>query len=416
MFEITKLGLPIALAGILLLVLLAPLLLPERRPARRDLGVNVREFVVNLEVVDKGPLDGSSVEGGGLRHLQGVYLVEVDRDGELIAPVPPETILHGGDRLTFVGRAELIRDLQNTRGLVPEVQEHLGGLDTSRHTFFEAVVGAASPLVGRTLKEVAFRGRYQAAVVAIHRSGGRVKAKLGEVRLKVGDTLMLLAGHDFRQRWRDRSDFLLVSRLGGTPPTTTGKAGLVGLIAAAIVLGAGLGLLPILHLSLLGALAIVLLGILTPGEARDAVDLDVILVIAGAFGLGAAIQVSGLAETFSGLLIQVFGGQGAIGALLGILLTTVALTTVVSNNTAAVLMFPIAWSTAGSLGTDQRVFVIALAIGASASFLTPIAYQTNLMVYGPGGYRFGDYARLGTPVTVAVIAAILILVPALGLL
>jgi len=222
---------------------------------------------------------------------------------------------------------------------------------------------------------------------------------------------MLLAGHDFRRHWGDRNDFVLVSRLGGAPPAATRKAGLVGIVALAIVGGASLGLMPILHLSLLGGMALVLSGVLTPGEARNAIDIDVILVIAGAFGLGAAMQASGLAEVSAGLVISVFGTFGAAGTLLGIVLATVGLLTIITNNAAAVLMFPIAISTAATAGYDQRAFAIAVAIAASASFLTPIAYQTNLMVYGPGGYRFADYARLGLPLTAAVIAGIVFLLP-----
>jgi di/tricarboxylate transporter len=373
----------------------------------------VREFVVNMVVVRDGPLDGVSVEDGGLRHLQGVYLVEIDREDVSIAPVTPRTVLRGEDLLTFVGKAELIVDLQNMRGLVSAEQRHMEHQEISQHTFFEAVVGAASPLVGKTLKQVEFRARYQAAVVALHRSGGSVKAKLGEVPLKVGDTLMLLAGQDFRRRWRDHSDFLLVSALGGSPPAATRKAGLVGFVAVAIVVGAGLGVMPILQLSLLGGMALVLFRVVTPGEARDAIDIDVILVIAGAFGLGAAMQVSGLANTLAGLVVQAFGTLGPTGALLGIVLATIGLKAIITNNAAAVLMFPIAMSTAGELGLNDRSFAIAVAVAASASFLTPISYQTNLMVYGPGGYKFSDYARLGVPLTLIVIAGIVFLLPRL---
>ncbi len=411
MFEISRLGLPVAIAGCALLVLLAPVLLPDRRPARRELEENVREFVVSMVVEPDGPLNGKEVAASGLRHLQGVYLIEIERQGQLIAPVPPTTTLRSTDRLTFVGKANLVVDLQSTRGLAFAEQHHVGALDTTRHTFFEAVVGAASPLIGGTLRDAEFRGRYQAAVVAIHRAGHRVQAKLGDVRLRVGDTLLMLGDPDFRDRWRDRNDFLLVSRLGAAPPTTTSSAWIVGLIAVVIVVGASLGALPILHLSLLGAIALVGLGVLTPGEARRAVDLDVILVIAGAFGLGAAMATSGLADRLAGTLIGGLGFLGSAGVLAGVVLATVALLGFITNNAAAVLMFPIAMSTAAGLGLDQRAFAIAIAITASASFLTPMAYQTNLMVYGPGGYRFGDYARLGAPLTALVITTILITIP-----
>ena len=247
--------------------------------------------------------------------------------------------------------------------------------------------------------------------MAIHRAGQRVEAKLGSVRLRAGDTLLLLSDPGFRDRWRDRTPFLLVSRLGGAPPAVSRKAWLVGLILAGVVGSAGLGVMPILNAALLAVFAIVLLGILTPGEARNAVDLDVILVIAGAFGLAAALEGSGLAERGAGLLVGAFGGMGATGGLLGIVLATVALVCIITNNAAAVLMFPIAISTAAQLGADHRPFAIGVAVAASASFLTPIAYQTNLMVYGPGGYRFGDYARLGAVLVVLVVVAAVLVIP-----
>ena len=412
MFELTPVGLPIAILGIGSLLVLSPKLLPERRPARADLSEGYREFVVGMTVLSGGPLDGRTVAGGHLRHLQGVFLVELERENEIIAPVTPDTVLRGGDTLTFIGRADVVVDIQSTGGLVSSEHKHVSKFDTTRHTFFEVVMGPTSPLVGQTLKEAGFRSRYQAAVVAIHRAGRRVHAKLGGVKLKVGDTLLVLSDPDFEKRWHERGVFLLVSRLGGVTPAATKKAPVVGIIVAAIVLSASVGVVPVLHAALLGAFALVIAGVLTPGEARNAVDLDVILVIAGAFGLGAALQVSGLAELAARFLVTAFGGWGAKGALFGVAVTTVTLVGIITNNAAAVLVFPIAMSTATDLGLDQRPFAIAVAVAASASFLTPVAYQTNIMVYGPGGYRFADYTRLGLPLTVIVIALTVMLVPA----
>ncbi len=411
MFEITPIGLPIAAVGVALLVFLSPRLLPERRPPGRQLEEGMREFVVSMEVEHGGPLDLRSVETGHLRHLRGVFLVEVEREGERIAPVSPATVLRGGDRLTFVGRVDDVVDLQAIRGLRSSEQEHLAEFDSAKHQFYEAVIGAGSPLVGKTLKQLGFRGQYQAAVVGIHRAGRRVAAKLGQVQLRVGDTMLLLADPSFGERWRERNVFLLVSQLGGTPPAVTRKAWIVGLMGLGIVLSATFGVLPILHAALIGALGLVALGILTPAEARASVDLDVILVIAGAFGLASALQVSGLAETVATGLVSTFGVVGPVGALVGIALVTVVLVAFVTNNATAVLMFPVAWSVAVGMGLNPRSFVIGLAVAASASFLAPIAYQTNLMVYGPGGYRFSDYPRLGTPLVVLVLVAVAVLVP-----
>jgi di/tricarboxylate transporter len=411
MFEITRVGLPVTLVGLLLIVLLAPLLLPDRRTARQQLEQEIREFTVEMLVEPRGALAGRTVEGGGLRHLQGLYLVGLDRRGQSIVPVAPTTVLEDGDRLTFAGRADTVVELQAMRGLRSAQHQHAVGQSSGTNTFFEAVISEASPLVGRTLKEADFRNRYQAAVMAIHRSGSRVFAKLGEVPLKAGDTLILLSDEGFRRRWRDRSDFLLVSKLGGSPPPTTHQAWLVGLITLGIVVVAGAGFLPILHASLMGALALVIFGVLTPSEAKSAIDLDVIVVIAASFGLGAAVAGSGLAHVIASGIVSAFSGWGAVGVLLAVTLAVALFTELVTNNAAAVLMFPIATATAASMGLDPRGFAIAVAIAASASFLTPIGYQTNTMVYGPGGYRFGDYFRLGLPLNLVVVAAIVLTVP-----
>jgi di/tricarboxylate transporter len=410
MFELTRIGGPAALMGLGLVILLAPVLLRDRRSTREQISEDTREFAFTMRIVPGGPMDGQTVEQASLRNLAGVYLAEIERERELIAPVGPTMTLRGEDRLTFVGCVDQVVDLQRRRGLVSTEHSHLVPYDSPSHTFFEAVVGEASPLVGRTLKEADFRGRYQAAVLAIHRSGKRVADKLGTVRLKVGDTLLLLTDRSFRDRWRDRNDFLLVSRLGGAPPAATRKAGLVGLIAFLIVFVAGVGLLPILHASLLGAMALVVLGVLTPADARAAVDLDVIVMIASAFGLGAALQVSGLASTLAFGLVGVFGSLGTTGVVLGVVLATAILTELVTNNAAAVLVFPIAMAVAAATGLEPRELAMAVAVTASASFLTPIGYQTNTMVYGPGGYRFSDYVRLGLPLNLVVMSTVVTMV------
>jgi len=411
MFELTPAGLPIAAIGLVVIVVLAPWLISERRSPREQALADAREFMVRMQVVPGGPLDGKEVEEGGLRHLQGVFLVEVERDGDLVAPVAPNMVLRGGDQLIFVGRADTVVDLQSTRGLVSSEETHLSDFDSPHHTFFEAVVGEASLLVGRTLREADFRSRYQGAVVAVHRAGGRIKEKLGQVELKVGDTLLLIADGRFRDRWRDRNDFLLVSRLGGSPPAISRKAWIVGVVGAGIVFGAGFGLMPILHLSLVGALALVAFRVLSPGEAKAAVDLDVILVIASAFGLAAALESSGLAHGAARAVELTLGSFGPTGVLTGLVFVTIMLTAIVTNNAAAAMMFPIGLSAAADLEIPVRTVAIALAIASSASFLTPIAYQTNLMVYGPGGYRFGDYARLGVPLVLVVLVGLMVLVP-----
>lgn len=411
MFEITRIGLPVAVAGLLVLILFSGMLLPERRTARQALHEDMREYVMHMVVAPSGAMDGMTVEGAGLRHLQGVFLAEVRRRDDVIAPATPETVLSGGDRLTFVGRVDVVRDLQTMRGLISAEREHAFDDEAANHTFFEAVISSASALVGKTLAEAEFRSQFQAVVIAIHRAGSRVNEKLGTVRLKDGDTLLLLADRQFRDRWRDRNEFLLVSHLGGTPPVSTRKALLVAAVTVAIVGVAGAGLMPIVHTALLGALVLVGFGVLTPAEARNSLDMDVLVVIAAAFGIGAAVEQSGLASWIGHVLITGVDRWGASAVLLAVVLVTVMLTELITNNAAAVLMFPIALAVAADLGLDARPFAMAVAVAASASFLTPIGYQTNTMVYGLGGYRFTDYVRLGLPLTLAVIVAIVVLVP-----
>jgi len=413
-FEISPIGGAVAIVGLVVLVVVVPVLVPDRLSAPEQAEAQSREFVIDMEVVPGGPLDGRTVAAAGLRELEGVFLLSIDRGGQIVSPVAPDRRIDGGDVLTFVGRVDQVVDLQRIRGLRSTEEKHLIALDSPRQAFFEAVVGQSSPLAGRTLRQAEFRGTYQAAVVAVHRSGQRIDAKLGDVRLRHGDTLLLVAGPDFRDHWADRNDFLLVARLGGQPPTATAKAPIVGLVTAAIVVLAALDVLPILEGALLGAAALVVSRVLSFAEARDAVDLDVVLLIGAAFGLGAAMEQTGLAVEIADVLIGVFDGFGAVGIVFGVVLATAALTEVVTNNAAAVVMFPIALAAAGSAGADPRTMAIAVGIAASASFLTPIGYQTNTMVYGPGGYRFTDYVRVGLPVTLCTVGTITAMVTVIG--
>lgn len=411
MFEISWIGIPAAAVGLVALILLAPLLLPDRRMARQTFAEDVREYVLHTEVIVGGPLDGKSVEAAGLRSLQGVFLAEIDRGGETVAPATPATILRGGDRLAFVGRVDQVRDVQMIRGLVHAEQKHVALFNGNENTFYEVVVSGASNLVGKTLKETAFRGRYQAAVLGIHRAGERVKTKLGNVPLKEGDTLLLVSDPTFNERWRDRHDFLLVSQLGGSLPPSGRQAWLAIAVTLGIVILAGIGLVPILNAALVGAVAVVAGGVLSASDARRALELDVLVLIAASFGIGHAITQSGLADLLAHGIVNLFSAFGPIGILFALVVVTAALTEIVTNNAAAVLVFPIAIAAAAEVGADPRPFCIALAVAASASFLTPIGYQTNTMVFGMGGYRFGDFFRLGFPLTLIVLATIVIVTP-----
>ncbi len=410
-FEITKIGLPVAVIGVALIILLAPALMPSRRSATQASRAEAPEFTVDIIVETRGPLDGVSVEKAGLRNLAGVFLVEIDREGETIAAIGPDHILRGADRLRFAGRVDNVVDLQTLAGLSLAEQTHVDLIDTPQAAHFQAVIGIGSSLSGRTLKDIGFRSRYQAAVVAIHRAGQRIADKLGDVELRAGDTLLVVADPGWNDRWGDRQDFILISPLAGVPRIRTKRALVVAAVAVAIVVTAATGLLPMVTAALLGGAALVVFGVVSPREAKAAVDLDVIVTIGSAFGLAAAMESSGLAATLAKGLVDGLGALGPTGLLAGVVVATVLLKELITNKAAVLLIFPIAIATAQSAGANPRGFALAVAVAAATSFLTPIGFQTNMMVYGPGGYRFTDYLRLGLPLTLAVIAVILVGVP-----
>ncbi|HVM39827.1 MAG TPA: SLC13 family permease [Acidimicrobiia bacterium] len=412
LFEISRVGVPVAVVGAIVLALFVPMLLPERRDARPATGEGAREYTVEMIVDRKSAVAGLGVGEAGLRNLEGVYLVEIERHGHRIAPVSPSEVLVEGDRLTFAGNVDRVLDLQRFPGLIPAESRHFRVMaDGETRIFYEMVVAPGSQLVGHTLKESDFRNRYGAAVVAIHRAGERVQEKLGAVRLHPGDVLLALSDQKLKRRIGDHGDFLVVSRLDGDTPPRREKARTVELLILALLVVVGFGWLDIVEAALLAAFAMVALRVLSAHDAQNAVDLQVLVLIAASFGLGEAMATSGLAETVAGGLVDAFSGLGDIGLLAGILIGTVVVTEMITNNAAAVLMFPIAMAVAAEAGLDPRPFAMAIAVGASASFLTPIGYQTNTMVYGMGGYRFGDFVRVGFPLTIAVIVVALAVIP-----
>jgi di/tricarboxylate transporter len=392
------------------MVVLAPRLLPARRGIKERFSEEFREFTIEMEVEPDGPLVERTVAEAGLRHLQGVFLGWIRRGDRVVSPVAPDEVLLLGDRLGFVGGVDRVMDLQSMPGLRMAAHKHVRGLDSGEHRFLEVVLAAISPLVGRTLRSADFREEYQATVLAIHRSGERIAGKLGEVPLEAGDTLLLLADRGFAARWRDRRDFLLVAQLDAALPVSSRKAWIVLAITAVMIAGAALDFIPILEGSLLAAMLIVATGVLTPNEARNAVEIDVVLLIAASFGIGTAIETSGLAALVAGWIVTPMMALGPVAVLAAIVLATLVITELITNNAAAVLIYPIGVAAATSIGADPRAFGVAIAVAASASFLTPIGYQTNAMVFGPGGYRFGDYFRLGVPLTLLVFLGTVFLV------
>ncbi|MGB7214229.1 MAG: SLC13 family permease [Gammaproteobacteria bacterium] len=409
-FEVGAVGLPAAIVGILYVLLTQRWLLPERRPPLRDPG-RTREYALEMLVEESSPLIGKSVEEAGLRHLPGAFLAEIDRDGTLIPAVAPSERLRAGDRLLFVGAVDSLVDLLRLRGLYP-APEQLFKLNAPRpeRRIVEVVVSEQCPLVNRTIREGRFRSRYDAVVIAAARNGERLRGKIGDIELRAGDTLLLECRPSFIETQRNSRDFLLVSEVQNAQLPRHEKAWLAVAILTGMVAVVTAELLTMLEAALVAAGLMLATRCTTLGAARASIDWSVLIVIGAAIGLGEALTVSGAAGAIASSWIAAFGDNPWL-ALLGIYLLTNLFTEVLTNNAAAVLIFPIAAATAESLDVSFRPFVFAIMMAASAGFATPIGYQTNLMVYGPGGYRFADYVRFGVPLNVLIGAVTVVLAP-----
>jgi di/tricarboxylate transporter len=411
MFDITRVGLPAALVGMAYLVLLGRWLLPDRRPVM-DPRDDARRYTVEMLVQPASPLVGKSVEEAGLRHLPGMFLVEVERDGEVFPAIAPHHRLKANDRLVFAGILDSVVDLQRFRGLVPATDQVFKlRLPRPERCLVEAVVSDSGPLVGKSIREGRFRNLYNAAVIAVARNGERVQKKIGDIVLRPGDTLLLEADPSFVERQRNSRDFFLVSRLENAHPLRHERALLSVVILAGMVVAVSAGWVSMLQGALVAAGLMLLTRCVTGGAARAAVDWQVLITIAASFGLGFALENTGAAQFIAANVIALAQGS-PWGTLAVVYLVTMLFTELITNNAAAVLVFPIALSTSESLGVSFMPFAIAIMMAASASFSTPIGYQCNLMVYGPGGYRFSDYIRVGVPLNLLVAAVSLLIVPA----
>ncbi len=402
-FEIGLIGLPCCAFGLLYILTLGQKLLPERVPVL-DAAKDIRSYTVELEVDPSGALVGKTIEQAGLRGLPNLFLSEIERAGALLPAVAPEEKLEGGDRLFFVGMLESIVDLQKLRGLrAPDNQSHKLAAPRPQRTLIEAVVSNSCPLLGRTVREGRFRNTYGAVVLAVARNGERLQGKIGDIELRIGDTLLLEAPSSFVEQHRNSRDFFLVSQVEGSRAVRHEKAGLslaimLGVIAIATIEPFGFSML---HAAVLGAGLMVITRCCTASQARKAVDWQVATVIAASIALGKSLEVSGAAGAIGTSLVDIAGSNPWM-LLFVIYYGTMLLTEIVTNNAAALLMFSVAHAASTQVGADFRPFAFGIMMAASACFSTPIGYQTNLMVMSPGGYRFSDYFRVGIPMNICM--------------
>ncbi|MDC0661668.1 SLC13 family permease [Marinobacter sp. SS21] len=410
-FSITAVGLPVALVGLATMLLVLPRLLPDRKDQQKF--GSMREFTLEVAVAFDGPLVGKSVGEAGLRELDRLYLVEIERDGSVVTAVPSEERLRGGDRLVFAGETQAISDLLRINGIVPSVHEDEPSLsqDRAERCLVEAALSPQSDVLGLTIRDARFRDRYGAVVLAVARGGERVSGNLGNIRLRPGDVLLLEARPAFLSRQRYAKDFLLINDLDTQTPRHD-RAFVSWGILLVLVAAAALGVTSMLNAALIGAALMIMSGCCSVGQAQKAVDVPVMLTIASSFALGAALESTGAAAYMAQEILGLSAGHPLLTLMLVYLVVSV-LTEVITNNAAAVLVVPVVLSMTGVLGIAPEPFIIAVMMAASASFATPLGYQTNMMVFGPGGYRFLDFVKIGLPfnffiglVSVAVIALV----------
>lgn len=406
LFTLAIIGIPITIIGFIYLFTIGYRLLPDNKGISQQVRETSKEYIAEMQVTQVFKHIDKSVKEAGLRELRGLYLIEIIREHERISPVQPSSIIRVEDRLIFTGLISTIADLQKIKGLRLETGTNvdLNDVKNGITNLIEAVVSHQSSLKTKSIKEVHFRSKYDAGVIAVHRNNERIQSKIGDIVLKPGDSLLLLAGSDFFEKNRNSNDFYVVSPLD-IPKTLQQepKKGWfsIGLLMLMILL-VTLGWISMLKAMTLAIFILLLCKIISPEEAKQYIQFHVLLLIASALGVGIAMTKTGLAEWIANGILSIGKPFGLLVILGMMYILTNIFTELVTNSAAAVLMLPIGIESAHHLQVDPMGFAVVIAIAASASFITPIGYQTNLIVYGPGGYKFTDYLKVGTPLSILV--------------
>jgi len=409
-FEIGQVGVPVALAGMIYIFVANRWLLRDRLPAIAP-SDDTRQYTVEMELEPGSRLVGKTVREAGLRGLPGLFLIEIDRDDDILSAVSGDIVLQAGDRLVFAGVVESVVDLQKIPGL-RLVTDQVFKLDEPRphRHLVEAVVSNSCPLVGKTVREGRFRTQYNAAIIAVARHGERIRDKIGNIVLQPGDVLLLEARSNFLEQQKNRNDFYLVSKVDNAFYFDSRRSGIAVAILLAMVVLVALGAISMLKGALLAAGFMILTGSCGIDSARRSIDLQTILVLVAALGLGKAMEISGLAETLGTALLAVTGSSPYL-SLTSVFAITMLLGNMITAKAGAVLMLPLALAVAESSGTSIMPFIMAVLIASATALATPIGYPTNLMVYGAGGYHFSDYLRFGIPLSLLIGVLSIVLIP-----
>ena len=411
LFELTWIGLPAVIILVVWFATIGYRMLPVRKSiAETDGNIsNGSGYQMDLKVNSDSELIGKTVEEAGLRGLQNAFLIHVHRQGRIVGPIGPHFILDGGDLLTFIGDVKAIDELSVQKGLIRGAPV----LDASQPDLplFEAVVAPTSMLVGKTLKEIEFRERFHAVVIGIQRQSDEIRGAIGNLPIEAGDLLLIESKEGFDERANnDKDNFYLVTQKGARQLPVNSKSRLALLLTLGMIVVATLEIIPIVTAAMITAGIMIYTGCVRKGQITGALNIPILLVIAAAIGMGQAIETTGLAVMVAGVINDYTTFLGPIAVIAGIYILTNILTELITNNAAAVLMLPIALALGVETGITAHAMAVTVAVAASASFLTPIGYQTNLMVMGAGRYRFKDYLKAGFPVTIFMLILTIIMV------
>ena len=410
MFEFSALGTIMMLAGILYFLFFGKLLLPTRRGKNLTENYELGKYITELRVLEKSPLIDSTISQSKFGEKYDVTILEIIRDKKMLWSSYDEKIKQG-DILLVKGKVGDLIELKTVEKLEiePEFKLQDESLETDDLRLVETLVAPRSRLIGHTLKELDFRYRYNMIVIALQRRAQVLREKLNQVRLEFGDALLLQGPLNSIRNLRRNDNFIVLEEVE-EPATFSSKAPLAILIIIAVIFLATAGIMPILVSALLGCVFLTLSGCLSMEEAYSAIDWKVIFLLAGILPLGIALEKVGAAQLLAEHTLHFLGAYGPIAVLAAFYLLTAILTEFMSNNASAVLLAPIAISTAAAMGVDARPFLVAVCFAASTSFSTPVGYQTNTMIYSPGGYKFSDFIRVGVPLNIIfwIIAVIFI--------
>ncbi|MFV0478630.1 MAG: SLC13 family permease [Parahaliea sp.] len=401
-FDFFAVGASATLVGLTVLLIISRYL-PEHYAEPMD----VNEYLIEAEVLTGSSLVGRTLAANGLREMESLFVVEIVRGERLISPVAPGEYIEAGDKLIFSGDIAQVGVLDSIDGLQLFAVE--AGL--LRENMMEVIVMPNATIEGKTIKESGFRSLFDAAVVGMRRGGRRLSGKLGNITLQAGDNLMLATGPDFHNRKNLSKNFVVIDEAVNGSKSTSLQDAFISITLAVVVLLSAIKIVPLIKGLAFLLICMLALGLVRGSELRRRFPFEIWLIIGSALTLSQALTNSGLVAVVADALHSQLAIHGAYVALIGIYLGTLLLTELMTNNAAAALSFPVAFGLAESFGVSHMPFVMAVAFGASASFLTPYGYTTNLMVQNLGGYSLGDYVRAGLPVSLAYSATVLLLLP-----